>query len=155
MQHEVTYLKLKQEIRDLREAGKLSNPPRYAETTQMPYLLAVLRESRRLFPAASAKFMRCTPSGGATLGGHFIPEGTNVGCNAWVLHRNESCFGKDASTFRPERWLGGSQTTEMMTKSDFSFGMGARECAGKHLALIEVQKSVLEVSYVCLLENLG
>jgi cytochrome P450 len=31
---------------------------------------------------------------------------TIIGTNPWVLHRNQDVFGKDAASFRPERWLG-------------------------------------------------
>lgn len=33
-----------------------------------------------------------------------LPEGTVVGLNAWVIHRDQ-IFGPDADRFRPERWL--------------------------------------------------
>ncbi len=145
-QHPATRQRLQQEITNFRAAGKLSDHPRYSETTKMLFLLAVLQESRRLFPAANAKFMRCVPPGGATIGGHFIPAETNIGCNAWVLHRNEPVFGADAAIFRPERWLQESENVDFMKKADFSFGMGSRECAGKNMALIEIQKTVVQVS---------
>ena len=48
---------------------------------------------------------RIVPEGGAQLCGSFIPEGTVVGIHAWVIHRDEDIYGRDASEFRPERWL--------------------------------------------------
>lgn len=48
---------------------------------------------------------RHVPTGGDHISGIHLPEGTVVGINAWVLHQNKVVFGKDASCFRPERWL--------------------------------------------------
>ena len=137
--------KLRDEINAYTVAKSLSDPPKYHETSKMPYLLAVLRESSRIFPAASAKFMRTVPAGGAMISGKYLPEGTNIGSNSWVLHHNKEIFGEDADNFRPERWLEGPERVNMMSKYDFSFGMGARDCAGKQFALVEVQKTVVQV----------
>ena len=137
--------KLQEEIDDHTVAGFLSDPPQYHETAKMPYLQAVLRESLRIFPAASAKFMRTVPAGGAILLGKHLPEGTNVGSNSWVLHHNKEIFGHDADEFLPERWFEDPERVNRMSKYDFSFGMGARECAGKQVALVEVQKTLVQV----------
>ena len=48
---------------------------------------------------------RVVPHGGANIDGYFLSEGTVVGVNAWVLHKNETIFGADTDAFRPERWL--------------------------------------------------
>lgn len=37
--------------------------------------------------------------------GVHLPEGTVVGVNAAVVHRDKEIFGPDADEFRPERWL--------------------------------------------------
>jgi cytochrome P450 len=39
------------------------------------------------------------------LHGKFIPEGTVIGVNCWVVNRDKSIFGQDADSFRPERWI--------------------------------------------------
>ena len=48
---------------------------------------------------------RHVPTGGETISGIHLPEGTVVGINAWVLHQNKEIFGNDANAFRPERWI--------------------------------------------------
>ena len=59
----------------------------------------------RLHPGVAMPLERIVPQGGAEICGRFIPEGTVVGVHPWVIHRNESIFGKDAHEFRPDRWL--------------------------------------------------
>lgn len=93
--------------------------------------------------------MRTVPAGGATLGGKRLPAGTSVGCNSWVLHHNQDIFDQDAGDYLPERWLGDPERVNRTSKYDFSFGMGARECAGKQVALVEVQKTVVQVRFFC------
>ena len=57
-----------------------------------------------MHPAVQYPLERLIPEGGATLNGHWIPEGTIVGINAAVIHRNKDVFGLDADEFRPSRW---------------------------------------------------
>jgi cytochrome P450 len=121
----------------------------------MPYLNAVLKESQRILPSASAKFMRCVPAGGAELVGFHLPEGTHVGANSWVIHHRKDIFGEDVDDFRPERWLGDNEALQLMKKFDFGFGMGARECAGKNVALVEIEKAVVQVSFQKSCENIS
>ena len=73
----------------------------------MPYLQAVMKEAMRMHPAVGISMPRYVPSGGAEIGGRYYPEGTVVGVNAWVIHRDREVFGEDADVFRPERWLEG------------------------------------------------
>jgi cytochrome P450 len=91
-----------------------------------------------------------------TLCQKYLPEGTIVGMNAWVLHRDKQVFGDDVETFRPERWLDASEEQQrLMNRSFFpvrsyvpcypvcdlaqlanlnfriQFGYGSRICLGK------------------------
>lgn len=46
---------------------------------------------------------RIVPEGGATFDGVFLPGGTIVGMNPWVVARDKKVYGEDAVEFRPER----------------------------------------------------
>lgn len=48
---------------------------------------------------------RIAPKGGIEIGGVTFPEGTTVGINPWVFHRDKDIWGQDADEFKPERWL--------------------------------------------------
>lgn len=130
------------------------------EVRNLPYLGAVIKESLRCHPAAGLTLERVTPSTGATISGHFIPGGTIVGCNAWVLHRDRQIFGERPEEFRPERWLEPEASTERkrtMDNSLFTFGAGARTCIGKNISLLEMYKVVpallmaFKVRFICLI----
>ncbi|KAF4547722.1 Cytochrome P450-like protein 71 [Elsinoe fawcettii] len=107
--------RLELEIEEAIRSGRVSQPITYAEATQLPYLSAVIHESMRVHPATGFILERLVPKGGVDLCGVHLPEGTVVGVNTWVLHRNRQVFGEDADVFRPERWIDGdgAQTREM------------------------------------------
>lgn len=58
----------------------------------------------RCHPAVSFPLERVVPEGGITLSGTRFEEGTIVGINPAVIHRDKTIFGNDADEFRPERW---------------------------------------------------
>lgn len=132
-------------------AAQLTFPCKYAETRELPYLNACIREGMRMHPVISGILERIVPSGGMTLPeGRFIAPGTKVGINPWVSSRNEEVFGKDADSFRPERWLQGADEDEeefadrlkSMNSADFTFGSGNRQCTGRNMATVELHKIV-------------
>ena len=97
---------LREEIRTFGEEGRCSSPNvTFAESQEMPYLQAVIKEAMRLHPATGLPLWRVVPEGGADICGQYFPAGTVVGLNTWVAHYNEDVFGPDAKDFRPERWL--------------------------------------------------
>ncbi|KAH0594820.1 hypothetical protein MHUMG1_07655 [Metarhizium humberi] len=97
--------KVQKEIDEAREAGKLSKLPKLREIESLPYLSACLNESKRLHPVVGSPLQRVVPHGGIELEGKWLPAGTAVGINPWVMGRNKSLFGADADAFRPERWF--------------------------------------------------
>ena len=80
----------------------------------------MIKEALRIHPAVGFQLERVTPKGGITLCQTYLPEGTIVGMNAWVLHRDKQVFGDDVETFRPERWLDASEEQlRLMNRSFF------------------------------------
>lgn len=125
--------------RDLYQEGLVS----WSDVHDLPYLSAVIKEALRMHPAVGLMLERIVPPAGITVCGKFIPGGTIVGCNAWVLHRNAKVFGEQPLEFRPERWLEASpESRNEMNSLLFSFGAGARTCIGKNISLLELHKLV-------------
>ncbi|KAH7396370.1 cytochrome P450 [Pyrenochaeta sp. MPI-SDFR-AT-0127] len=127
--------KIQIEVDEAKAAGMLSSVPRLKEIESLPYLNACLSESRRLHPPFAHPLARVVPKGGVELEGHWIPAGTTVGVNPWVLGRDKSLYGEDADQFRPERWLEFSpEQLKIAEASSMFFGNGARSCPGQYLA---------------------
>jgi hypothetical protein len=34
----------------------------------------------------------------------FVPKGTQINYQVWVMHRRKDIYGEDANEFKPERW---------------------------------------------------
>jgi cytochrome P450 len=134
---------LDQAAKDGTIADRENNKVSWSETQKLPYLDACIQESLRMHPAAGLILERVVPAQGIDILGHFIPGGTIVGCNAWVLHRRAEVFGEDVDTFRPERWIEAKpEQLKEMKATMFQFGAGARTCLGKNISLLELYKLV-------------
>ena len=104
-----------------------------------------------------------------TVCGEYLAPGTIVGMSAWVTHRDQETFGKDADVWRPERWLVEAETRKRMESglltvrslhllSPFiansscarpsQFGAGHRTCLGKNISHLEIYKLVPTVLQV-------
>ncbi|CAD6590216.1 MAG: hypothetical protein ASARMPRED_004679 [Alectoria sarmentosa] len=118
-------------------------PTRFADAHALPYLNACIHETFRMHPPFSAMYERIVPAPGATICGQFVPGGTLVGCNPWVIQRDRSVFGEDADTYRPERWsTEDAEKLKLMHRSMFQFGGGEHICLGRHISLLEIFKVV-------------
>ena len=142
--------KLRQELRDALDAGKISNPVSWKQSQELPYLDAVIKEALRLHPAVGLLLERIVPEAGLKLPkGPILPSGTIVGANPWIIHRH-SVFGDTANRFIPERWLKGDSEPEKafderrqrMVRATLTFGAGPRTCIGKNISLLEIYKLV-------------
>lgn len=142
--------KLLSELTAAASQGTISTPsPTWTETQQhLPYLCAVIKEGLRMNPALSLPLERVVPQEGLHLShddgtSTFLPSGTIVGINPWVLHRSPGIFGLDAEQWNPDRWLTEhEQKTKSMEHALLAFGAGKRSCLGKNIAMLELHKVV-------------
>ncbi|EME48617.1 hypothetical protein DOTSEDRAFT_84193 [Dothistroma septosporum NZE10] len=122
-------------------AGELSDPVTFSEAQAMLYLQAVIKEALRMHQAVGLSLERLVPRGGAEVGGVWSEGGTVVGMNPWVSARDEETYGKDAYTFRPERWLEANEDKlKLMERNFLAFGAGARTCLSKNVSILEMSK---------------
>ncbi|KAH7097811.1 cytochrome P450 [Auriculariales sp. MPI-PUGE-AT-0066] len=119
----------------------------------IPYLGAVLKEVLRVHGPASFYIERTVLPGGIRLGGHFIPEGVEVGFTAHATARNKHLF-PNPELVDPERWIvqkdGRWIEREDVPLADMNtawlpFGSGLRACAGRPLAEVEILLTWLQL----------
>ena len=111
---------------------------------QLPYTLAVLKESLRLFPPASA--MRGGRAGVSLTdpkGNAYPTEGTNIWILHHVLQRNPQ-YWKDPDAFIPDRWLVGPEDPYYPVKGAWRpFEFGPRNCVGQTLVTLDVRVALV------------
>lgn len=128
--HPETLKKLRQELED----ANLSRPyPKWKEVRDLPYLDVCVQEGARIHPPFALPLERIVPAGGIDLLGRYLPEGTLVGGNPYVVNRHESLFGPRPEEWDPERWLRDGEShkkklersilTVSISKSDHSIAM--------------------------------
>jgi cytochrome P450 len=145
------YSRLNEEIDSAVRNGKISSPLiRLEEARALPYLQACIKEGLRIFPAGTGLLSKQVPPEGDTINGMHLPGGTEIGINIWAVTRNTEVFGPDAKAFRPERWLEASpeQYAKMERVQELVWGNGKFVCLGRTIALIELNKIFVEVSWL-------
>lgn len=153
MSHPRVYAKLQREIDSTISSRKATRPViTSTEAAALPYLQAVIKEGMRIWPAVTGQLTKVSPPEGDTVEidgkSYFIPGGTNVGYDAWGVHRSKAVFGEDAECFRPERWLeaSGERLALMTRTAELVWGYGKYVCLGRHVATMELNKVFFEVS---------
>ncbi|PWN37159.1 cytochrome P450 [Meira miltonrushii] len=140
---------LQKEIDDAFDAGALTWPIQYAQAVKLELLQACIKETLRLHPPISMSLPRevCTKDGLVVQGHvgkqHIVPFGCQVSVAPFVLHRNKDEFGENAREYDPYRWLNLSEDKRRnLEKSILTFGGGARQCIGKNISLMEINKAL-------------
>jgi cytochrome P450 len=147
--HPKAYAHVKSEIEAAEKAGHLSSPIQYEETRQhLPFLVACIKESLRLFPPAPQFLTRVTPPEGRTIDGYFVPGGMEVTTYSYCVQRSLTMYGSDADEFKPERWMVSEKRNFELEAAQATFGVGFRGCMGKDIAMMELHKLLPEVSAV-------
>lgn len=104
--------------------------PEYGDAESLPYLQAVIKETRRWCPVLPIGVAHAVITDDA-YEGMYIPKGSTVYANIYAMSKDPNIF-PDPNEFRPERFLDG--TDPMFTKFTLSFGIGRRFCPGMHIA---------------------
>ncbi len=107
---------------------------------KLPYTLAVIKETLRLYPAVSS-----TRAGEPNFhvsddaGRHFPTDGFLVWANPQPIHRDPAYWPR-ADDFLPERWLVGPDDPLHPIKGAWRpFEHGPRNCIGQELAMLEMK----------------
>ncbi|KAK2035877.1 benzoate 4-monooxygenase cytochrome P450 [Colletotrichum somersetense] len=147
LMNRTVYESLTHEIMSAISDGSISEPITSAETQKLPMLQAVVYESLRVHPPFTGLLMKEVGPGGDLYEGKFLPPGTRVGHDTWSVTHDKELFGEDADVFRPNRWLEADAATlkEWKKRTELVFGAGRWQCAGKAVALIELNKIIVEL----------
>ena len=89
-----------------------------------------MKEAMRCHPGVSYPLERIVPPGGAEFCGTHIREGTILGMNPTVIHKDTTIFGEDAAIFNPNRWLGPDE--EHIKRMDRHLMTVCCRCSNKH-----------------------
>ncbi|MDB4944887.1 MAG: cytochrome [Labilithrix sp.] len=115
------------------EVDALGHVPSYEDLEQLPWTLAVLKETMRLYPPAYTIARRVSED--VVLGGFTVKKNVLVVINVLGLHRRPDIF-PDPERFDPERFLGDAEK-KLPRGAYIPFGSGPRVCIGNHFALME------------------
>ncbi|XP_044724114.1 cytochrome p450 domain-containing protein [Hirsutella rhossiliensis] len=121
------------------------------QAKQLPYLQAIVRESLRISPPVVGLFPRDVLPEGNTVVLYgkptFLPGGTSIGRAVSAMYRCKEIYGKDADTFRLERWLKSdpAKLAVMNRTNELIFNYGKFQCLGRAIAQTEIGKTVFEV----------
>ncbi|KAJ5901879.1 hypothetical protein N7495_002407 [Penicillium taxi] len=138
------YERMIEEIDASSSKGLLSDIPQYDEVIQhLPFFVGCVKETMRLCPSAPNIFPRYVTEPGIELYGKFVPAGTEISCNPYLVHRDLALYGEDAEEFKPERWLD-LEKAKQYNKYNFAFGYGSRVCLGRDIAMMELFKAPLQ-----------
>ncbi|CAG1999508.1 unnamed protein product [Fusarium graminearum] len=120
-----------------------------ATASNMPYLQACIKETLRICPPFCGLLEKVVPHGGDVISdGRILPKGTHIGPSFWGIMRDTDVFGDDADVLRLERWVNTEkETLRVMERSaECGFSSGRYTCLGKDMAILQVNKVIVEVS---------
>ncbi|MED6143785.1 hypothetical protein PIB30_009287 [Stylosanthes scabra] len=104
---------------------------------KMKMLNMVIQETMRLYPAAA--FVSRSALQDIELKGILIPKGMNIEISVPILMQDPEIWGHDSHKFNPERFSNGILGACRFPQAYLPFGLGARVCAGQHLAMTELK----------------
>ncbi|MCJ1358007.1 MAG: hypothetical protein MMC33_008005 [Icmadophila ericetorum] len=143
-------------VNEIRQFFKTDEEITQQSVLLLPYLSAVLTETKRIYPPSQAGHPRRVPVGGANVSGRWIPGGVNifptfyqlgymtdsgqtgVTINQWACNRSARNF-REPDKFIPERWLDDPRFSSDQKGAYQPYSVGSGNCIGKNLALAEMR----------------
>ncbi|KAI1657391.1 cytochrome P450 [Daldinia decipiens] len=133
--------------REIRSTFKSEQDITAASVINLPYLLAGIDESMRVWPPVATSFNpRLMSSGCYAVDGYFIPEGSIIGIHNHAIGRLERYF-KDAKKFVPERWLGDERYANDSRETFQPFSSGPLNCLGLTMGRMETRVILAKLVY--------
>ncbi|OAK94660.1 cytochrome P450 monooxygenase-like protein [Phaeosphaeriaceae sp. SRC1lsM3a] len=133
-------------VHEIRSTFSSANDITMEEVNKLEYMIACFQEGQRCYPAVPTGFPRLVPSGGGTISGHYIPEGTAVYMSQHAANHSTRNF-KDPESYVPERWLGDEKYQDDIRDVVNPFSFGPRNCVGKNLAYAEMRLILAKVLF--------
>ncbi|CAG8957266.1 hypothetical protein HYFRA_00010688 [Hymenoscyphus fraxineus] len=123
-------------------------------------LSAVIRESLRFsapFPTAFPREVHLGAEKAIPGLNKPLPLGTLVSANSWIVSHDERTWGRDAGSWKPERWLHTEDNAGKRSMDDnlLVFSKGPRGCIGKEIAMTIVTEAVAGVVAKWRIEKVG
>ena len=99
--------------------------PQYDEVIQhCPYYVVCVKETLRLWPSAPNIFPQLVGRDGMGLFAKFVPEGTGISCNPWIVHRDPRVYGEMPRNSGQKDGLGMRSRSRSITSTAWGLGMG-------------------------------
>jgi cytochrome P450 len=124
---------LAETIRSQTRALSGARPISQDELAKMDVARNVFRETLRLYPPVA--FISRVATKPATICGYDLDAGSFVIVSPWLIHRHQD-YWKDADIFDAERFAE-SRERDIVPGTFIPFGLGARVCTGRIIAMIE------------------
>jgi cytochrome P450 len=109
--------------------------------SRLPYMVAVLKESMRLYPPIPFQVREAIEDD--RLGDVEIKAGTEVQLWAWMLHRHHALW-REPDRFMPSRFFGAG-ATPLNRFQYLPFGIGPRVCIGARFAMMELVITLVSI----------
>lgn len=115
------------------EVDALGHVPSYDDLKLLPWTLAVMKETMRLYPPAYILARRAVED--VVIGRHQIKKHTIVLVNVLGIHRRADLY-RAPESFDPRRFMDDAEK-QLARCAYMPFGAGPRICIGNHFALME------------------
>ncbi|CEP19492.1 hypothetical protein [Parasitella parasitica] len=123
--------------------------PDFNERSEVPYILAVIRECMRFRPTTFFGLSHSVVED-LVVDGYLFPKDCFISAHMASLHQNPN-FYENPEKFCPERFLNNTKSMhaaangKLEERDHFNFGFGRRLCTGIHLAETELFYSLIQV----------